>query len=195
MPTTLKDTVNTNTLFGSANIYLVPSFDTESLDTEITSKLIEDNLLVITDDGTNFEEEKEIYSSDLAGFNKKRVKGFENVIKSEGKISATGRLVNKKLLEASLYTKDTNTSTKYDVYSVKEGTIADSQYCDVVMVGVNKANEKAQMIVLHNAYNQNLSIETKSTEDGTCKVEFVSAYNLANLNKVPYKIIDAKETV
>lgn len=191
----LQSTVSTKSTFGSANIYLVPSFDLAQLDSEITAKLIEANLLVITDDGTNFEETKEIHSTQLAGFNEKRVQGFENVIRAEGKISATGRLVNKKLLEASLYTKDTNTSTAYEVYSVKEGTIADAQYNDIVMVGVNKAGEKAQMILLQNAYNENLSIETKASDDGTCKVEFVSAYDLGKLNEVPYKIITLKETV
>lgn len=189
------NTVSTKSTFGTSNIYLVPSFDVEQLDTEITSKLIEDNLLIITDDGTNFEEEKEIYSDSWAGFNGKRVKEAEIIVKSEGKISATGKLVNKKLLEASLYTKDTNTSTKYDVYSVKEGTIASSQYSDVVMVGVNAANELAQIVVLHNAYNANLSIETKSAEKATCKVEFTSAYDLGKLNETPYKIITLKETV
>lgn len=188
----IQNTVNSNSLFGTANIYLVPSFDLESLDTEITSKLIEANLLLVTDDGTNFEEEKTIHFTTLAGFNEKRVKGFENVVKAEGKISATGRLVNKKLLEASLYAKESNTSEKYDVYRVKEGLIDDSAYSDVVMVGMNKANEKAQIVVLHNAYNTNLSVETK-IDDGSCKVEFVSAYDYANLNKTPYEVITLKE--
>lgn len=191
----LTNTVKNNSAFGSANIYLVPSFDVTQLDTEITAKLIEDNLLVLTDDGTNFEETKEIHSTQIAGFNEKRVQSFENIIRAEGKITGSGRLVNKKLLEASLYTKETNSSTKYEVYSVKEGTIADAQYNDIVMVGVNKAGEKAQIVVLQNAYNANLSVETKASDDGTCKVEFVSAYDLAKLNEVPYKIITLKETV
>ncbi|SCJ00062.1 Uncharacterised protein [uncultured Clostridium sp.] len=189
----VQNTVNSNSLFGTANIYLVPKFDLAQLDTEITSKLIEANLLIITDDGTNFDEEKTMHSTPLAGFNEKRVKGFENITKAEGKISATGRLVNKKLLEASLYVKESNSSEKYDVYRVKEGLIEDSAYSDVVMVGMNKSNEKAQIVVLHNAYNTNLSIETKGSDDGSCKVEFVSAYDYANLNKTPYEIITLKE--
>lgn len=191
----LKDIVNKSTLFGTANIYLVPSFGLAQLDTEITSKLIEANLLIITDDGTNFEEEKEIHGTSLAGLNEKKVKGLENIVRAEGKISATGRLINKKLLEASLYSKETNTSTKYEVYRVKEGLIEDSSYCDVVMVGNNKSNEKAQIVVLHNAYNNNLSIETKGSDDGSCKVEFISSYDLADLSKVPYEIITLKEEV
>ena len=189
----LKDIVNKSTLFGTANIYLVPSFDLAQLDTEITSKLIEANLLLITDDGTNFEEEKEIHGTTLAGLNEKKVKGLENVVRAEGKISATGRLVNKKLLEASLYAKESNSSEKYDVYRVKEGLIDDSAYSDVVMVGMNKSNEKAQIVVLHNAYNANLSIETKGSDDGSCKVEFISTYDIENLNKTPYEIITLKE--
>ncbi|WP_040191054.1 hypothetical protein [Clostridium culturomicium] len=188
-------TVKNKNIFGSANIYLVPSFDIEQLDSEIAAKLIEANLLVLTDDGTNFEETKEIHSTQIAGFNEKRVQGFENIIRAEGKITGSGRLVNKKLLEASLYTKDSNSSTTYEVYTVKEGTITDAQYNDIVMVGVNKAGEKAQIIVLHNAYNANLSVETKASDDGTCKIEFVSAYGFAKLNKVPYEIITLNETV
>lgn len=189
----LKDIVNKSTLFGTANIYLVPKFDLAQLDTEITSKLIEANLLIITDDGTNFEEEKELHNTSFAGTNEKRVKGLENVVRAEGKISATGRLVNKKLLEASLYAKESNSSEKYDVYRVKEGLIDDSAYSDVVMVGMNKSNEKAQIVVLHNAYNVNLSIETKGSDDGSCKVEFISTYDIENLNKTPYEIITLKE--
>ena len=189
----LKDIVNKSTLFGTANIYLVPSFDLAQLDTEITSKLIESNLLLLTDDGTNFEEEKEIHTTTLAGFNEKKVKGFENVVRAEGKISATGRLVNKKLLESSLYVKESNESSTYDVYRIKEGIIEDSLYSDIVMVGRNKSNEKAQIVVLHNAYNANLSIETKVSEDESCKVEFTSTYDIENLNKTPYEIITLKE--
>lgn len=189
----LQNTVTKNSAFGSANIYLVPSFDVSQLDTEIASKLTEENLLVLTDDGTNFEETKEIHSTQLAGFNEKRVKGFENVIRAEGKISATGRLINSKLLTASLYKKESNTSEKYEVYKVPEGIIDDSMYQDVVMVATNKANEKAQIVVLHNAYNSSLSMETKASDDGTCKVEFVSSYDVANLNKTPYEIITLKE--
>ena len=185
--------VNDNSTFGSATIYLVPDFDVSQLDTEITTKLIEANLLILTDDGTNFEETKEVHSTQLAGFNEKKVKGFENVVRAEGKISATGRLVNKKLLEASLYTKESNISEKYDVYRVKEGLIDDLSYYDVVMLGMNKSNEKAQIIVLHNAYNSNLSIETKGSDDGSCKVEFVSSYDYENLTKVPYEVVTLKE--
>ena len=177
------NTVNKNTAFGSGLIYLVDSFDVAQLDTEITSKLIDDNLLILTDDGVNFEEEKEIFSTQLAGFNEKRVSGYETVVRAEGKISGTGRLVNAKLLEASVY----------DVYRVEEGIIASDKYKDVVMVATNKATEKAQIIILHNAYNSNLSLETKGSDDGSCKLEFASAYDKDNLNKVPYEICTLKE--
>lgn len=191
----LQNTVVKNSTFGSANIYLCSGFDVTKLDAEITAKLIEDNLLVITDDGVSFEESKEIHSTQLAGFNEKKVKGFETIVRAEGKVSGTGRLVNSKLLESSLYTKETNTSTKYDVWGVKEGLIADGMYKDVVMVATNKASEKAQIIVLHNAYNSNLSLETKLSDDGSCSVEFVSEYSLDKLNEVPYKVITLKDTV
>lgn len=180
------------TTFGTANIYLTPSFDETKLDEEIGAKLIDANLLAITDDGTNFEEEKEIYTSSVAGVNGKNVKGFQNIVKAEGKISATGRLVNQLLLEASLYKKETNSSTTHDVYGVEEGVIDDSMYKDVVMVATNKNHENGAIVVLHNAYNTNLSIETKSGDDGTCKLEFVSNYSIENINKVPYKIIQLK---
>ena len=186
------ETVHKNTAFGSGLIYLVDSFDVSSLDTEITSKLIDTNLLLLTDDGVNFEEEKEIFLTQLAGFNEKRVKGYETVVRAEGKISGTGRLVNSKLLEASLYKKQENSSTKYDVYKVEEGII--NSYKDVVMVATNKATEKAQLIILHNAYNSNLSLETKGSDDGSCKLEFASAYDKENLNKVPYEICTLKES-
>ena len=189
----MVETVKKNSTFGSGSIYLCDSFDVAKLDTEITSKLIDVNLLILSDDGTTFEEEKQIHNTELAGFNGKRVRGFENIMKAEGKISGTGRVANSKLLEASLYRREANTSTKYDVYSVQEDTIADSMYKDVVMVGVNKASEKAQIVVLKNAYNSNLSIETKSADDGSCKLEFISAYSLEALSEVPYKIITLKE--
>lgn len=188
----MTETTNKQTIFGTANIYLLDKFDLSKLDEEITTKLIDANLLACTDDGTNFEEEKEIYNSSFAGQNGKAVKGFDHVVRAEGKISGTGRLVNQKLLEASLYKKETNSSTKYEVYSVEEGVIADSCYRDVVMVAMNKANDMGTIVLLQNAYNTSLSIETKSAEDGTCKLEFVSHYDLANLDKVPYKVIPLK---
>ena len=61
------------------------------------------------------------------------------------------------------------------------------------MVATNKATEKAQIIILHNAYNSNLSLETKGSDDGSCKLEFASAYDKDNLNKVPYEICTLKE--
>lgn len=183
------NTINKNSTFGTSNIYLVPSFDTTKLEEEITAKLIEGNLIILTDDGTSFEEEKEIYTPSLATTNEKRIKGLERVVKAEGKITGTGKVINKTLLEASLYTKEENASTKYQVYSVKEGIIAPERYNDVVMVGKNTEGGLAQMIVLHNAYNTNLSVETKGKEDSSCKLEFVSAYTWENLNKVPYEVI------
>ena len=95
------------------------------------------------------------------------------------------------MLEASLYKKQENSSSKYDVYKVEEGII--NSYKDVVMVATNKATEKAQIIILHNAYNSNLSLETKGSDDGSCKLEFASAYDKENLNKVPYEICTLKE--
>ena len=139
------------TTFGTANIYLTPSFDESKLDEEIGAKLIDANLLAITDDGTNFEEEKEIYTSSVAGVNGKNVKGLQSIVKAEGKISATGRLVNQLLMEASLYKKEANSSTTHDVYGVEEGVIDDSMYKDVVMVATNKNNENGAIVVLHNA--------------------------------------------
>ena len=68
-----------------------------------------------------------------------------------------------------------------------------NSYKDVVMVATNKATEKAQIIILHNAYNSNLSLETKGSDDGSCKLEFASAYDKENLNKVPYEICTLKE--
>ena len=185
------ETVHKNTTFGSGLIYLVDSFDVAQLDTEITSKLIDTNLLLLTDDGLILRKKRD-FSTQLAGFNEKRVKGYETVVRAEGKISGTGRLANSKLLEASLYKKQENSSTKYDVYKVEEGVI--NSYKDVVMVATNKATEKAQIIILHNAYNSNLSLETKGSDDGSCKLEFASAYDKENLNKVPYEICTLKES-
>lgn len=191
----LINTINKNSTFGTSNIYLVPTFDVSKLEEEITAKLIDTNLLAISDDGVNFEEEKEIYTTSIAGLNEKRVRGLERIIKSEGKITGTGKVVNKQLLNASLYTKQENKSTKYDVWKIKEGYIDDANYSDVVMVGRNKDNELAQMIVLHNAYNTSLSVETKGKEDYSCKLEFVSCYELDKLNESPYEIITLAETV
>lgn len=190
-----SNTVQKHTSFGSGLVYLVDSFDVTKLEEEITAKLIDTNLLILTDDGVNFEEEKEIFKTTVAGFNDKRVKGFENIVRAEGKISGTGRVANSKLLQASLYVKETNSSTKYDVYSVKEGVIQDSMYKDVVMVANNKATEKATIVVLRNAYNSNLSIETKGSDDGTCKIEFASTYTIDKLSEVPYKVITLKDEV
>lgn len=189
----LVNTINKNSTFGTSNIYLVPKFDVSKLEEEITAKLIEDNLLAVSDDGTSFEEEKEMYTTSIAGLNEKRVRGLERIIKSEGKITGTGKVVNKQLLNASLYTKQENTSTKYDVWKIKEGYIDDANYNDIIMVGRNKDNELAQMIILHNAYNGSLSIETKGKEDYNCKLEFVSCYELDKLNESPYEIITLAE--
>ncbi|MGL5327876.1 MAG: hypothetical protein ACRDD7_01320, partial [Peptostreptococcaceae bacterium] len=173
---------------------IVDSFDTSALDTEITSKLIEANKLCCKADGVEVEVATEIKQSEVAGFQGKKVSGFERALRTEGKVSGTAFILNTKLLNSTILEKTTNASTKFDGYAFKEGIIKDTAYNDVVVVGTTAEEGKDHLIVLRNCLNESgFKLSTEEEGDAGSEFEMVTRYSVANLKQVPVEVFVPKE--
>lgn len=177
-----------NVIFDSAMLYY-GDFDLTNIDTFLES--LKGKELGLSDGGVTFSSTPEIRQIPVAGHLDRKLKGYERIIKVDGKVEGEILPINKALLEMSLFKKETITSTKYDKYVPVTGVIGDAQYKDLLLVGTTGG--EAVIVHIMNTYNNVLSLETKDKEEGKVKVSFESAYD-PSTNKVPVEVYVPKET-
>lgn len=167
-------------VFDSAMLYY-GKFDLSDADNLISS--LEGKEMALSDGGVTFTSTPEIRQIAVAGSLGRKMKGFEVIVKNDGKIEGEVIPINQSLLEMSLMKKDTSyTSNKYDKYKPSVGFIKDSQYQDLLLVGTT-ASEESIIILMENTYNTSISLSTKDKEEGKTKVSFENAYDPKTKNE------------
>lgn len=176
-------------IFDSAMLYY-GKFDLTDVDNLISS--LEGKELGLSDGGITFTSTPEIRQIALAGTLGRKIKGYEVIVKNDGKVEGEVIPINQSLLEMSLMEKDTtHTSNKYDKYVPSRGIIKDSQYNDLLVVGTT-ASEDSIIILMENTYNSAISLTTAEKNEGKVKVSFENGYDPANLKKETISIFVPK---
>ena len=182
--------INMNEIvWDSATLYY-GKFDLTNIDTLMTQ--LEGKELGLSDGGVTFTSTPEIRQIPVQGHLDRKLKGFERIIKVDGKVEGEILVVNKNTLEMSLYKKESTTSTKYDKYVPHTGIIEDDMYGDLLVVGTT-TGEVPVIVHIQNTYNTELALETADKEEGKVKINFESAYDPKKDKEVPVAIYLPKE--
>lgn len=161
-----------NVVFDSAMLYY-GTFDlsnVDNLESELAGKE-----LGISDGGIKFSSTPEIRQIPIAGYLDRKLKGYERILKVDGKVEGELLVINNKVLEMSLMKKESTSSTKYEKYVPVQGVIEDGMYGDLLVIG----ETAGQPVIVHimNTYNSTFELETKDKEEGKVAVNFESAYD------------------
>lgn len=167
-------------IFDSAMLYYDTTLDIETniatLETYLTGKE-----LGLSDGGVSFSSTPEVRQIPIAGSLGKKIKGFERIIKVDGKVEGEIVVLNGKMLEMSLYKKGTTEAAKHDKYIPETGVVADGSYGDLLLVG--ETCGESVLVLIKNTYNEALTLDTKDKEEGKVKVSFEGRYDKES--KVP----------
>lgn len=109
------------------------------------------------------------------------------------KITAEGEMLNfnDKILSATLMQKETNGSTKYDVYGLKQ-SIEVTDYKNLVAIGRLKNKAEYGIIVLNNTYNDaGLEFGMKDNDEASTKFNFTARYDVDS-DVPPFKFLKPK---
>ncbi|MDU3548941.1 MAG: hypothetical protein E7F83_16165 [Clostridium sp.] len=160
-------------------------FDMTTLDNLMTT--IDGKELGLIKSSLKFEAKPEIRDIEHAGSLERKVKGMQRILKWD--VSAESEILdfNEKVLTSSLIKKETNASSKFDVYA-PSNDIADEDYKDLLIVGKKKSGEP---IVIHifNSYNpEGISFEMKDKDESAVSMKFIGAYSFNDDTKKPFKI-------
>lgn len=163
---------------------------TETVDTLLAS--LEGKELGISKGGIKIELKPEIRNVEFDGALDRNVKGMQRITKWDVKGEGDILEFNPKVLEASLFEKDSSiTSTKYDVYK-PQSSIVDADYGTMVIVGQLQNSDTPIIFVLDNTFNmEGITIDTKDKDEAAFKMSFEGAYNLGS-NTPPCKILVKK---
>ena len=168
--------INMNEIvWDSATLYY-GKFDLTNIDTLMTQ--LEGKELGLSDGGVTFTSTPEIRQIPVQGHLDRKLKGFERIIKVDGKVEGEILVVNKNTLQMSLYKKQTITSSKYEKY-----------------VPHTTTEEVAVIAHIQNTYNTELALETADKEEGKVKINFESAYDPKKDKEVPVAIYLPKQVM
>lgn len=171
-------------IFDSAMLYY-GDFNLENADTLLEE--LEGKELGLSDGGITFTSTPEIRQIPVAGALERKLKGYERIIKVDGKVEGEIVVINNDTLEMSLMEKAETTSTKYDKYVPCTGVIKDDKYKSLLVVGTTGSGE-AIIIHLKNTYNSVMEVSTTDKEEGKAKISFESAYDPKKNKEVPVEI-------
>lgn len=182
-----------NIVFDSAMLYYDTAIDIEkniaTLETYLTGKE-----LGCSDGGVTFTSTPEVRQIPFAGTLERKIKGFERILKVEGKIEGEILKLNEKTLAMSLYKKATvdPALTKHDKYTPITGVIPTSAYGDLLLVG--ETCGEPVLILIKNTYIEELSLDTKDKEEGKIKISCEGRYASAT-SEPPIEIYVPKTAV
>jgi hypothetical protein len=179
-------------VFDQASLYYGKDIDLTNIDTVLDN--LDKYMLGLSDGGVKFKETRKVRDIPFAGSLDRPIKNFQRVLSAGGEVEGEVLIVNKELLEMSLYEKGTTTSTKYDKYISKTGIIPESAYGTLLMVA--KKGSEQFIIVLKNCYNENgMSIDSKDKEEAVVKVKFTACISSPTDTSAPVEIYIPKPTV
>lgn len=177
-------------IFDQCKLYY-GNFDLTDIDKLIES--LRGKELGCSDGGVSFECSPEVRDIPFAGTLERKIKGFQRVLKVDGKVEGEILVLNNELLKMSLFEKKTITSNKLDKYVPVTGLIKNEAYASLLVVGTEAGGEDV-IIHIMNTYNSALNLETKDKEEGKCKVVFEAIYEDLNATP-PVEIYLPKEVV
>lgn len=174
-----------NIVIDSGVIYY-GDFDISTLDNLMAT--ISGNELGLIKSSLKFEAKPELRDIEHAGSLERKIKGMQRILKWDVSAEADILDFNEKVITSSLIKKETNTSTKFDVYSPST-EMADTDYKDLLIVG--KKHKSGEPIVIHifNSYNpEGISFEMKDKDESAISMKFIGAYSFSDDTKKPFKI-------
>ncbi|WP_195954413.1 hypothetical protein [Clostridium tertium] len=181
-----------NIIVDSAVIYY-GDFDTSTLDNLMTT--INGKELGLSKSSLKFEAKPEIRDIEYAGSFERKVKGMQRVLKWDVSAEADILDFNENVLTASLIKKESNASTKFDVYSPSTD-IADGDYKDLLIVGKKHKSNDPIVIHIFNSYNpEGISFEMKDKDEAGTSMKFIGAYSFENNTEKPFKIYMPKKEI
>lgn len=181
--------INLNDIVWDSAMLYYGKFNLSDVDTLMTQ--LEGKELGLSDGGVKFTSTPDIRKIPVQGHLDRKLKGFERILKVDGKVEGEILVINKNTLQMSLYKKQSTSSTKYDKYVPHTGIIEDDMYGDLLVIGTT-TGEVPVIAHIENTYNSELTLETADKEEGKIKINFESAYDPAT-NKVPISIYLPKE--
>lgn len=181
--------INLNDIVWDSAMLYYGKFNLSDVDTLMTQ--LEGKELGLSDGGVKFTSTPDIRKIPIQGHLDRKLKGFERILKVDGKVEGEILVINKNTLQMSLYKKETITSSKYEKYVPHTGIIEDDMYGDLLVIGTT-TGEVPVIAHIENTYNSELTLETADKEEGKIKINFESAYDPAT-NKVPISIYLPKE--
>lgn len=168
-------------------------FDISTLDNLMAS--IKGQELGLIKSSLKFEAKPEIRDIEHAGSLERKVKGMQRVLKWDVSAEADILDFNEKVLTASLIKKESNESTKFDVYS-PSNDILDGDYKDLLIVGKKYKSNEPIIIHIFNSYNpEGMSFEMKDKDEASASMKFIGAYSFEDDTEKPFKIYMPKKTV
>lgn len=161
-------------LFNSALLYWDVPAPTGTLATYLTS--IQDKELGLSENGVTVNLETEKYFTQLANFNGAEVADMGKITKWSVSVEGEIKVLNKNVYNMSLL-KDVTTPSITSTAELEGeiGAISANQYKSLLMIGTATDSNNVEtktMIYINKTFNESLSIETKSGEDGIAKISF-----------------------
>jgi hypothetical protein len=169
-------------------------FDLNSgLDAILTT--IKDKELGIAKGSLKFEAKPEVRDIEHARSLERKIKGMQRILKWDVFAEAEILDFNEKVLTSSLIKKETNASTKFDVYA-PSNDIVDGDYKDLLIVGKKHNSNDPIVIHIFNSYNpEGISFEMKDKDESAISMKFIGAYSFNDDTVKPFKIYMPKKVV
>lgn len=168
-------------------------FDISTLDNLMTT--INGQELGLIKSSLKFEAKPEIRDIEYAGSLERKVKGMQRILKWDVSAEADILDFNEKVLTASLIKKESNESTKFDVYSPSID-INEGDYKDLLIVGKKHKSNDPIVIHIFNSYNpEGVSFEMQDKNEAPTSMKFIGAYSFEDDTKKPFKIYMPKKVV
>lgn len=188
MPTPTANTKFDDILLDNATVFFTNA-DVTAIDALMTA--IQTDKLGTTKGEFKVKVEPQIRGIEYAGKMDRDTKEAERI--TGWKITAEGEMLNfnDKILTASLMVKETNASTKYDVYGLKK-SIDVTDYKSLVAIGKMKNRNDYGVIILNNTFNDaGLEFGMKDNDEASTKFNFTAKYT-ADDDTPPFKFLKPK---
>ena len=136
-----------------------------------------EHLLGTTKGGVSITLKPNLRDIEFDGKLERKVKGMSRVLGWEVSAECEVLELTEKVLNGSLMTKKSDSLTKHDKYVPSN----DLDYKDLVVVGKLLGTKDPIVCVIKNVYNsEGLNLETKDSDEATCKMSFQGHYTLGS---------------
>ncbi|MDB8791953.1 hypothetical protein PN398_14620 [Romboutsia sp. 1001216sp1] len=175
-----------NVVIDAASVYLGVTIDNPD---DLSG--IADKCIGLTRDSVSLTLKPNVREIDFNGKLERKVKDTSRILGWEVSAECEALELTPQVLNGSLMTKVSTSSTKYDKYVPSNDLV----YNDVVVVGTLMGSSNPIVAVIKNAYNaEGLNLETKDSDESVCKMSFQGHYKLGS-NDAPCDFYMPKDGV